>query len=336
MIKKAVGICDEWCRERRMYDRIFPAAFLVGVLIFLIYFVTIAPPLNFPTASLIKIPEGSSVLEVGNQLAAAHVIHSARLFELAVRLESGSGDKIIAGEYLLPGPENTLTVAARLIGGDFELIPIRISIAEGATVREITALLAQKIPDFDSNTFLADALPEEGYLYPDTYFFLPGEDPQIVLHALLANFALHVTDNPKVAQAILAFGKPLPDVVTMASLVEKEAAVMQDRQTIAGILWKRISIGMPLQVDAVFPYIIGKSSLQLTKADLQTDSPYNTYTNKGLPPGPIGSPSTAAILAVVTPIKTKYIYYLSDSNSQFHFSVTYAGQLANMRKYLQN
>jgi UPF0755 protein len=91
---------------------------------------------------------------------------------------------------------------------------------------------------------------------------------------------------------------------------------------------------MPLQVDAVFPYIIGKNSLQLTHADLKVDSPYNTYVNKGLPPGPITNPGLDSILAAVNPTKSNYLFYLSDLHGNFHYSVTYAQQLANQRKYL--
>ena len=114
----------------------------------------------------------------------------------------------------------------------------------------------------------------------------------------------------------------------------EEAPDTKDRRIIAGILWKRITIGMPLQVDAVFPYIININSLQLTKSELQTNSPYNTYTNKGLPPGPIASPGLDAILAAVNPTKTNYLYYLSDLKGNMHYCPTYACQLANQRKYL--
>ncbi len=93
---------------------------------------------------------------------------------------------------------------------------------------------------------------------------------------------------------------------------------------------------MALQVDAVFPYIIGKSSLELTRADLKTDSPYNTYTHKGLPPGPIANPGMTSIIAAVTPIKSNYVFYLSDKQGNFHYCATYACQLANQKKYLGN
>ena len=135
--------------------------------------------------------------------------------------------------------------------------------------------------------------------------------------------------------AIRAFKKPLKDIVIMASILEAEARTTETRRIIAGILWKRLDIGMPLQVDAAFQYIDGKTTFQLATSDLETDSPYNTYTRKGLPPTPITNPGLDAILATITPIKTPYLYYLTDKDGKMHYAVTHEGHLANKEKYLQ-
>ena len=324
--------CDAWCREAEIYNRILPLSFLAGVLLFLVYFLTIAAPLSFPSASLFKVSEGESITAVAGQLKAKGVIHSTLLFEVVERL-SGANEEVIAGEYFFPGPENIFTVALRLAEGDHELTPIKVTVPEGATAKEISELLAEKIPDFDAAGFLALAQPKEGTLFPDTYFFLPGEDADLVLSAFENNFNLHIQEQ-QTAAAIAAFGKPQSQDIIMASILEKEAPDTKDREIISGILWKRIAIGMPLQVDSVFPYIIGVNSLQLTKADLATTSPYNTYINKGLPPGPISNPSLDAILAAVQPTKTNYLYYLSDLHGNMHYCATYVCQEANQRKYL--
>lgn len=317
-----------------MYDRILPAAFLGGILIFLIYFVTIAAPLNFPSASLLKVPAGSSVGEVAALLKEKNIIHSTLLFRAVERLY-GKNAPIVSGEYFFSGPENIFTIVSRLVHGDRELVPVRVRVPEGATAQQISDLLAQKIPDFDDTSFLAQAKPDEGMLFPDTYLFLPGEDPSVVLSSFINNFKLHLSD-PAVADAITKFGKPQNEVLTMASIVEREGATTKDRRMISGILWHRIAVGMRLQVDAVFPYIIGVNSFQLTKADLLTDSPYNTYLYAGLPPGPISNPSLDSILAAVQPTKTTDLYYLSDMQGTMHFCATYACQQANQRKYLGN
>ena len=315
-----------------MYDRVLPAAFLGGVLIFLIYFVTVAPPLNFPSASLLKISEGTTVEQLAQTLKQKNLIHSALLFEAAVKVY---GDRIVPGEYFFPGAETVVTVAKRITRGDHELIPIRVTFPDGSSSKDMAKILAADVPDFDTATFLAIATPQEGMLLPDTYFFVPGEDPQLVVESLENNFKLHLAA-VDLQNDIANFGKPLPQVLTMASLLEKEANNTSDRQKIAGLLWHRIAIGMPLQVDAVFPYIIGVNTFDLTKADLATTSPYNTYINKGLPPGPIDNPSMSSVLAAVTPVKSSYVYYLSDLHGNLHFCITYSCQQANQRKYLGN
>ncbi len=331
-IIRTTQVCDAWCREARMYDRILPSAFLGGVLIFLIYFVTVAPPLNFPSASLLKIQEGTTATQLAEILKQKNLIHSSLVFEAAIK---AYGDRIVPGEYFFPGAETVLEVARRISRGDHELVPIRVTFPDGSSSKDMAAILSTKVPDFDTATFLAIATPQEGMLLPDTYFFVPGEDPQLVVKAMENNFKLNIADID-LQNAIAKFGKPLPEVLTMASLLEKEAASLSDRQKIAGLLWHRIAINMPLQVDAVFPYIIGVNTFDLTKADLATTSPYNTYVNKGLPPGPIDNPGMNAIMAAVTPVKSNYVYYLSDLQGNLHFCVTYTCQRANQKKYLGN
>jgi UPF0755 protein len=328
-LQNAHARAQEW----RVYDRILPAAFLAGILVFLIYFVTVAPPTNFPTASLVPVPVGDTVPQVAQLLKSKHIIRSAYLFETALYLRYGSKAHVLGGEYFFPSPQNLIEEARRLADGDYELVPVRVTIPEGANTRQMGALFAEKIPDFDEPDFLTESASKEGYLFPDTYFFLPGESPDDVIQAMETDFTKQVSQ-PQVQAQLVAFGKPLSDIITMASILEREAPDTKDRRIIAGILWKRITIGMPLQVDAVFPYIININSLQLTKSELQTNSPYNTYTNKGLPPGPIASPGLDAILAAVNPTKTNYLYYLSDLKGNMHYCPTYACQLANQRKYL--
>ena len=188
-IIRTAQVCDAWCRESRMYDSVLPLAFLGGVLLFLIYFLTIAAPLNFPSASLFKVSEGESITDVANQLKSKGLIHSALLFEALERLY-GARAMVIAGEYFFPGPQDIFTVASRLADGDHELIPIKVTVPEGATAKEISQLLAGKVPDFDATAFLTLAQPKEGTLFPDTYFFLPGEDADLVLTAFENNFNL--------------------------------------------------------------------------------------------------------------------------------------------------
>jgi UPF0755 protein len=301
----------------------------VGVLF--IYFAFIAAPFQFPAGAYVSIPSGTTLDEAAASLKERNIIRSAYLFEVLVRM-AGSQHHLIAGEYFFPGKESVLSVALRLGAGDFEVDPARVRVFEGSTVEEIGALLNKSIPDFDLAAFMREARGKEGYLFPDTYFFMPGQDEHAILGAFANNFATHIA---KIQSQIDASGHSLSDVIVMASILEREAASTYDRRVIAGILWKRIKLGMPLQVDAVFPYIIGKNSFDLTRDDLKTESPYNTYVNKGLPPGPIANPGLDAILAAVTPIQTSYVYYLSDNEGVMHYSDTYAQHLAAKQKYLR-
>lgn len=129
-------------------------------------------------------------------------------------------------------------------------------------------------------------------------------------------------------------GRTLNEIITMASLIEEEANTKESRRIISGILWQRIKQGMRLQVDAVFPYIMNKFSLQLTKEDLMDDSPYNTYRYAGLPPGPISNPGWDSIYAAIYPAKTSYLYYLSDREGNMYYAKTFEEHKANKAKYL--
>ena len=317
--------------RRRVRARPWRYGLGTAVAILFIYFAFFASPFDFPTGAYVSVQSGQTVDQTAVALKERGIVRSSLMFDVLVRL-FGPGRRVVAGEYFFPSKESVLHVAARLGNGDFQVDPARVRISEGATVADIGVLLQKNIPDFDLASFMRAAKGKEGYLFPDTYFFMPGQNADAILGAFANNFATHINS---IQAQIDASGEPLSDVVIMASLLEKEAPDTQDRRIIAGILWKRISLGMPLQVDAVFPYIIGKNSLQLTTADLGVDSPYNTYTNKGLPPGPINNPSLDAILAAVTPVKTNYLYYLSDSNGTIHYSATYAQHLAAKDKYIR-
>jgi UPF0755 protein len=167
-------------------------------------------------------------------------------------------------------------------------------------------------------------------LFPDTYFFLPNANESIVIQTLRQNFDAQVAT---IQPDIDASGHPLSDIVTMASILEREAYNTTDRKLISGVLWNRIERGMPLQVDAVFAYTLGKGTFDLTMADLTSDSPYNTYKFKGLPPTPIGSPSLDSLEAAANPTPNDYLYFLADRHGVTHYCKTYSCQLANKARY---
>ena len=143
--------------------------------------------------------------------------------------------------------------------------------------------------------------------------------------------------NTKIASSsrdIVASGHTLSDIVIVASLIEKEARTIANKRIVAGILWNRLALGMPLQVDAVFGYIFNRDTYSPSFEDLKVDSPYNTYTHTGLPPGPISNPGFDSIDATLHPTKTDYLYYLTGSDNLMHYATTYAGHQTNQRTYL--
>ena len=130
-------------------------------------------------------------------------------------------------------------------------------------------------------------------------------------------------------------GHSISDTVIMASIVEKEARTSTNRKIVAGVLWNRLALGMPLQVDAVFGYIFNRDTYSPSLADLKTESPYNLYLHIGLPPGPIDNPGLDSLLAALHPTKTNYFYYLTDPNGVMHYATTFAEHQANQMKYLR-
>jgi UPF0755 protein len=316
---------------KRFFNDVYVRYFLTGLVILALalYAVNRAPD-EFPVQMMISVKAGESLADISRSLKEAHVIRSQLLFESVAILQGGERH-MIAGDYFFTKPLGTAAVVGRLTSGEYGLTPVRITIPEGTTVSGIASLLKNSFWNFDTDTFIKQAQDKEGYLFPDTYFFLPTMTPQEVISILNETFEKKIKT---IDEEIIAFGKPLRDVIIMASLIEKEAAAPEDRRIISGILWKRIAIGMPLQVDAAFIYVNGETTKDLSTADLKIDSPYNTYRYKGLPPGPIGNPGLDAIFAAVSPQQSPYLYYLSDDKGIMHYAKTFEEHKQNKQKYL--
>lgn len=314
----------------RTLVRIIPLTVLLGVILGVFWVQLAAAPQNFNAPRIVTIEEGTGVREAAAILKASNVVRSADLF-VAAALALGGERRLIAGDYYFSGPENALQIAGRMTTGDYELDPVKVTLPEGATVREMAQILGEKLVYFDAQTFVALADGKEGYLFPDTYFFLPTATPELIIRTLENNFYRRTES---LEAAIQSSGRTLHEIVTMASLLEEEANTTPTRKMISGILWRRLEIGMKLQVDAVFPYIIGKNTFEVTKTDLLVDSPYNTYLHKGLPIGPISNPSLSSLEAAVYPTPSSYLFYLADMRGVTHYSKTYAEHLRKQRLYL--
>ncbi len=290
----------------------------------------VLPPSDFPLEKTVKIEAGLNLDEIATKLTSERLIRSERVFKFLVYL-GGTARVIPAGDYFFPKKASAFSVAKRFGNGIFNLNLAKITIPEGATAKEIGVLIKRKIKEFDIENFNLLATPLEGYLFPDTYFFSPKITPAEAVEYLHSNFK---NQTASALEAVKKSGRTLEEIITMAALLEEEAKTTDSRRIISGILWKRIDDDMLLQVDAVFPYIINKNTFEVTRKDLQTDSPYNTYKYKGLPAGPITNPGLDAILAAAEPLESPYWFYLSDHSGRMHYAIDYDQHKKNKAQYL--
>ena len=306
-------------------------SFIIVILLFIILTVGTQAPRAFPTEPFtINVPKGTSVHDLAIELKEKKVIKSKILFKANVMILS-MNKGILAGDYRFNYQQGVISTAHRMVKGKQGQEKVRVVIPEGTNVSDMAYIYLKNLSDFNAARFVSLAKKYEGYLYPDTYYFLENARPEEVIRTMRDNF------NKKLASIeneLKAFGKPLEEIVTMASLVEKETYADENRKIVAGILWKRIADEMPLQVNAPFYYITGKRG-GFTLDDLKIDSPYNTYLNKGLPAGPISNPSIATILDTIKPKSTPYYYYLTGRDGKMRYAESFDGHIANRNMYLR-
>lgn len=306
-------------------------AFVLAMIIAAGWSALFSAPADFSPGTLVRIEEGMSTPEIATVLAQDHIIKHPTILRAILRV-SGESNALQKGIYKFEKRQNLFVIAYRLIVADYGLPAVRLTFIEGVTVREMAGQIAAALPLIPAKEFIAGAKADEGYLFPDTYFFQSGATSESIITTLRANFDKKIAT---ISNEITASGHSLADIVTMASLIEKEARTSADRRMIAGILWNRIDRGMPLQVDAVFGYIFDKATYDPSPTDLKVASPYNTYMHIGLPPGPINNPGLDALIAAANPTKTANLFYLTGHDGLMHYATTYAGHQSNLRKYLQ-
>ncbi|MFH1565436.1 MAG: endolytic transglycosylase MltG [bacterium] len=327
--------------------------------VFYFYFGLISP--NSPSAEKIdfEIKSGQGINEISSDLHEAGLIKDKFIFETYLWARDWEG-KIKAGEYRLSKNlsikdlVNVLKIG--LVKNDID-----IKIVEGWTIDDIADYLSKNnvagkdeflnlanngakfISDnLDSYPFLFELLVRnnnyseislEGYLFPDTYTIYVDAAPEDIIKKMLDNFDVKLDDEMRVE--IEKQGKTIDEVVVLASIVEKEAAKYEDRRMAADVFLKRLKAGMPLQSDATINYITKKGTTRPSYEDLKVDSLYNTYTNKGLPPAPINSPSLSSIQAVIYPISNDYYYFLTDKEGNIYYGRNMEEHQVNRGKYLE-
>ena len=314
-------------KSPRVLFGFFLCTIFVGI--FALWHLTTPPPHRGEV--IVDIREGSTVSEMGNLLFEKKIIRTPLLFSAFVQYR-GVDTKLPSGVFLFDTPRNLFQITEQLAVGDRGIERVRITIPEGYTTAQIATLVSKSLPELDENEFRNITKSKEGYLFPDTYFFFTTATSGEVVGVMQENFKVKTET---LFEESFSLNKPWKDIMVMASIIEEEAVTDADRRLVSGILWKRIKIGMRLQVDASFAYIMNKASSEITIDDLNHDSPYNTYRYAGLPPGPIANPGLATISAALYPTESVYLYYLSDKDGVMHYAKTFEEHKLNKARYLR-
>lgn len=301
-------------------------------------------PIAHPEATVVIAP-GTSVAGMAQQLAATGVLRETISFRCLVRL-LGTGRQLKAGEYLFPDGATVLDIYRKLTRGEFRTF--RISIPEGWTMREIAAYLERQpfATTGFAQAFLAACqdptmlkrleLPEsaatcEGYLFPETYLLHRPRSAEEVVARLVQEFRRHWTS--AMNERATHLGMTVHQVVTLASIVEKETGAAEERPVVASVFHNRLKRGIALASDPTIIYGLPNFDGNLRKADLTNPHPYNTYVHPGLPPGPIANPGLASLDATLNPATSDYLYFVSRNNGTHAFAATYADHVRNVQKY---
>lgn len=285
---------------------------------------------SLPTDKVeVIVPKGATLHEVATLLEEHGVIRSAlafRVYATARSLDYG----VRYGAYSFAPRETAPEVLDQLLSGASQ-VAVWITIPEGYTAEQIAVDVqnsgVDKYPD------LVRALkPHEGFLFPDTYLVPLAATPDDVRKMLTDQFSKELP--PDAAQRASELHVTVQQAVTIASLVEREAKIEADRPLIAGVIYNRLRLGMPLQVDATIEYALPQHKTALSLHDLQIDSPYNTYEHAGLPPTPIANPGLPSLLAALHPAKTDALYYVYCGNGHHVFAKTLTEHQANVQRCL--
>lgn len=305
------------------------------------YFIML-PPGDGRNVKIVDFARGSSVRKFAEELEKEGVIGSSALFTLYARV-TGVAGKVQAGTYQLSDGMTPPEILRKLASG--EVYEKKFAVPEGYSIFQIAEMLDSR-GFFKKEAFLkacknAELLRElgikgesvEGYLYPSTYNLLKVEAPSDLIRQMVAQFRKAYDE--RLAPLETGSGLSVAQAVTLASIVEKEAVVPDEKPLIASVFHNRLNKGMPLQSDPTAVYGIKVFGGKVSGADVRRDSAYNTYRINGLPPGPIGNPGTAAIEAVLRPASTGYYYFVAKNDGTHHFSKDLDEHNRAVRLYLK-
>jgi len=318
--------------RRKRRSNVLGVLLVLGVLgaIFVIYSAATGGEDGTRESARVQVVKGDTLSDVAAKLEEAGVIKSAFVFELQARYE-GYGTQIKTGRYAFESGQDSGEILHKLTVG--QAAPtFTVTIPEGLTIKETAGTVAAgsnvPAPEFDEAArrtdygyaFLdnSEVKTTEGYLFPAKYDFERSFTARQIVDRILQQYLLE-TQDLDFAEAKERLDLTENQVVIVASLVEKEAASHEEKPLIASVIYNRMRKDTPLQIDATIQYALKRPKANLSLADLKVDSPYNTYENKGLPPGPICSPGRESLLAALNPANTNYLYYVLEANAEKHF-----------------
>ena len=304
--------------------------------------------MNSEETIAIEIPQGATTRDIASILKENGIIGSELSFRIKSRF-SGADGTYNYGTFYLSKNMDTDQIISTLQGASQSSDTMRLTIPEGYTARQIAALVDEMgivtgddfINEMNNGTFdyaFLEGIPKrdyylEGYLFPDTYFLSGNETAHDIISMMLDRF--EQVYNEDINDALASTDYTLDQIITIASMVESEAKLDEERPTIAGVIYNRLDIDMPLQIDSTVQYALATRNEVVTESDLQVDSPYNTYQNTGLPAGPICNPGEASILAALNPEEHNYYYYVlkEQGGSEHHFAENYDDFLEAKAQY---
>ncbi|TAK05741.1 endolytic transglycosylase MltG [Patescibacteria group bacterium] len=307
-----------------------------------------------PVDVAFTVAPGESAASVARRLKQEHVIFSSWFFRVETKLK-GSDDELRPGTYTFRQGSSMSTVIDWLTNGRIQ--ERTITLIEGWGIREMGEYLvvqgalknvdewyaavgtppsvgvtthAMSFSDFPVISAMTKDTTLEGFLFPDTYRIAADATAKEIARRMLVNFEFRFP-----YAEVERLGKTPYEVVTLASIIEREVRSDEDRKIVADIFQRRLKEGMALQADSTVNYVTGKKTPSISSADRDIDSPWNTYQNRGLPPSPISNPSLSAIKAVLAPTPNPYVYFLTDAEGQVHYARTFSEHVANKERYLR-
>jgi UPF0755 protein len=291
-------------------------------------------------ATTFIVQRGATLGDVLAGLQNAGIVTHPIALRILARFRGDEAD-VQSGQFRFPAHQTSDEILRRLVTGTADAVWV--TIPEGFTARQIGARLAGRslasADAFDRYAARTRLVVDgtrtrslEGFLFPSTYLVPVDADPERIARVLTDQFFRELPANA--ASKARALGLDVPQVITIASLIEREAQADDERPLMAGVYYNRLRAGMPLEVDATIEYVFPQHHTVITRRDLEIDSPYNTYRHTGLPPTPIANPGKASIDAAFAPVHSQYLFYVYKGNGHHAFAKTLEEHNANVERYL--